>query len=448
MKLIVALASLLFSVLAISGAVAALRDGTNFAIRPESLKCINIEVPDDFGPVGAPTEFEIKSDCLEWCDFTSAAVFTDPGNPTSIPVCFNTFNREVNQTKQIKFTIDARQKQKEFNYGICVADQQDQDSGSGNPCNVVNTNQKYFEISMEPITYVEAGIEGEYEIQVYSPIAIELEVTVEDTGKIFTLTTRPQEKIVLRDKIKIERDTILNVKAVVKGCSLPTCLKTASTLLSTQKPAPYSGNFSASLMPEAATTKKGLPAKYYLEIRNYGEEKEYAIQLSLPLGLKSSFNSTTKSILNRENVKIEIIPEGTECLYTFSINVKGQVAKTLQGSLSVDEAVCDLRRAKATEVLDPSKLSSINEAIIKAKDSSLSEDIGIFTDFTVKTVEQTPVVETDQPKKPKAPAGGIDLTTIIIIVAVVVLGLVFVLIKKGKKVGSGEDEEYSESRRY
>lgn len=427
----------------VSGADAALRDGTNFAIRPDTLKCASIEVPDDFGPVGAPTTFEIKSNCLEWCDFTSATVFTDPGNPTSIPVCFNTFNKEVNQTKQIKFSIQARSKEKAFNYGICVANQQDQDSGSGNPCNVVNSNQKYFEIRMEPITYVQDG-EAEYEIQVYSPLSLELDVTVEQTGKVFSLTTKPQEKIVLRDKIKgITKDTILDVKAVVKGCGLPSCTKTASTLVSAQKPIPASGNFSATLMPEAATTKKGLPAKYYLEIRNYGDEKDYTIQLSLPQGLKSSFNSTTKTISNRENILIEITPERTECLYTFSILVKGQASKTLQGSLAVDELDCDFQRTKKTEALDSSKLSKINEAIIKAKSSSLKDDIGIFTDFTVKSVNESAAVIT-QPdaKKPKpSTGGGLDITTIGLVIAVIVIGLVFILVKKGKKVSEGEDWE-------
>lgn len=433
-------------------AQAALKDGTNFAMRPDSLKCISAVLPDDFGPVGAPTTFEVRSDCGEWCDFTSSTVFTDPSNPASIPICINTFGKEVNQTKKLRFTIDARNKQKEFNYGICVADQEDQDSGQGNPCTIVSLSQKYFEISMEPITYVDPGVPSEFEIQIYSALKLDIDVTVQETGKTFTIQTNPQEKVVLKDKITTSTDTLLNVKASVKDCSLPSCTKTASTLISTKRPPEYaisSGNFSISLMPEAASTKRGQLVKYYLEIKNYGEEKDYTVSLLLPKGLKSSFNASTKTILNRENFVIDVTPEGTECLYTFRVSVKGQVTKDLQGSISVNEASCDLNRLKATESLDPGTLNNINSAILRAKDSTLADDIKVFSDLSSRPANQT-VVEVTEAKKPakKTEGGGIDFITIVAVVAVVALAALFLIFKKGRKVEAQEEGDWSGGGKY
>ncbi len=446
-------AMLILGFLVIAGtAQASLKDGTNFAMAPEALKCINAEIPDDVGVFGVPATFSLSSDCGEWCDFTSAEVFTDPGNPVSIPICFNTFGKAVNQTKIIKFTADARGKQKEFNYGICVAEQEDQDTGSGNPCAVVSLNQKYFDIRMDPVTYLEPNIEGEYQIEIYSTIRLDMDIEILETGKTLSVTTRPQEKIVVSQKIRTQTDNILNVRAVVRGCALPGCTKTASTLLTVRDPPESlaSANFSATLMPESASTKKGQPVKYYLEIRNYGEEKDYAVELSLPRGLKSGFNTTTKTISNRENIIIELEAEGSECSYTFTISVKGQATKTLQGSLSVNEASCDLNRLKTTEALDSKALSDINQAIIRSKDSTLAEDLRSFSDLANKAANKTESVETIQPaqKTSKKAEGGIDLTVLIIVVIVLVALVLFMLLKRRGSQEEADDNYWERAGRY
>ena len=448
--ILIIIAFLLFS--SIEFSQASLKDGTNLAIRPDSLKCISTEVPDDFGAVGLLTSFDLSSDCAGWCDFSGSTVLTDPGNPASIPICINTFGKEVNDTKKIKFVISAKGKQKEFNYGVCVASQEDQDIGSGNPCTVVNLNQKYFEIKMDTITYAEPGKETEYQIEVYSTLKLDLEITVEETGKVFKVTTIPQQKTVLADKITVKGDTILNAKAVVLNCSVPSCSKTASTLVTTQKipeSAKASGNFSAALMPESATTKKSQPVKYYLEIKNYGEEKEYSIGLTLPKGLDSTFNKTVKSIKNTEDFTIEINPSGSECLYEFTVAVRSQVTKSIKGVLSVNEASCDLNRAKKTEVLDSNTLNNINAVLAGSKDSSLAGDLKSFNDLANKqSSPDQQVVEKAPAKKSAKSEGGIDLTTLMLIVAVVILAGVFVIFKKIKRVGGEKDDYSSEEGRY
>ncbi len=439
MKLVILLVTSLLFLAIVAGSQAALKDGTNLAIKPDSLKCISTEVPDDFGAVGLLSSFYVTSDCGEWCDFSGSTVLTDPGNPASIPICINTFGRQVNETKKVKFTISTKGKQKEFNYGICVAPQEDQDTGSGNPCTVVNLNQKYFDIKIDPIIYGELNKETEYQIEVYSTLKLDIEVTVAETGKTFTLTTVPQEKMLLKDKILLKGDTILNVKAVVKGCTVPSCTKTSSSLLTTQKipeSAKASGNFTLSLMPTSATTKRSQPVKYYLEIKNYGEEKEYTIELKLPKGLNSTFNTTKKTIRNSEDLAIQINPEGSECLYTFTVAVQGQVSKSVQATLSVNEASCDLNRAKITEVLDPNTLNSINSVLVNTRDSSLSDDLKSFNDLANKPSSGNESVQlVDQKKSSKsAKPEGLDLTTMILIVVVVVIAVVFVMFKKSKKV--------------
>ena len=447
---IVFVAAVLFGM---SGAEAALRDGTNCAIKPNNLKCIIAEVPDDFGAVGASSVFNIQSDCGEWCDFTSATIFTDPANPVGIPICINTFGKSVNQTKQFKITIASPGKQMEFNYGVCVSDQQDCDTGKGSPCAVVNLNQKYFEIKMDPIIYVQPNQESEFEVWITSATALDIELTVLETGKTVAFTTKPQEKMRFADKIKVSTDTLLNVKAVVKGCQLPGCTKTASMLVTTQKPPPTqaSGNFSISLLPESATAKKSQLTKYYLEIKNYGEEKDYIVELTLPTGLKSSFAGVTKKIRNKEDVLIDITPEGTECLYTFTITVRGQATKTVQGSLSVNEASCDLNRLKSTDVLDSQTISNVNSAIVNTRDSTISDDLKSFSDLVGKTGGQATPEPTGtgsgatKPTTKPTPGGfGFDLTTVIIIIVVVVVVLLVVMLKRGKKVERPEQGYWRE----
>ncbi len=436
-----------FILLVFSGwASAELRDGTNIALRPESIRCTSAILPDDFGPIGVQTEFNLRSDCAEWCDFTAATFYTDPANPVSIPICVNTFGRQVNQTRQIKFTVNAQGKEKEFNYGICVSGQEDQDSGAGDPCSVVSLTQKYFEIKMEPVTYIQAGAEGEYEIQVYSPAKLDLEITVAETGKTFSFTTKPQEKMILRDRIKITTDTILNVKAVVKGCSLQGCTKTASTLLTTQEPPAASGNFSVSILPESAISKKGQPVKFYLEIKNYGEEREYSINLTLPQGLKSIFNSTAKSVNSRENIIIEVTPEGSEGLYTFTVSVRGQVEKAIQASLSVNEAAGDLKRISSTQALDSKTINDINSAILKTRDSTVADDLKAFTDFSVRVsnkTESAPQLASEKKPKGKQETGP-DMTIILIVVVVVAALVIFLFFKRSRKETASDREEYWE----
>ena len=443
----------LLSLFLMTSSEAALKDGTNFAIKPDSIRCISTEVPDDFGAVGLLTSFYVTSNCGEWCDFTGSTVLTDPGNPVSIPVCLNTFGKQVNETKKIRFTISARGKQKDYNYGICVAPQEDQDIGSGNPCAVVNVNQKYFEIKTEQIIYAEPNKETEYEIEVYSTLKLELDITVQETGKTFKVTTVPQQKTVLKDKITVKQDTSLNVKAVVSGCTIPSCTKTSSSLVTIQKIPEYaktSGNFSLSLMPESATTKKSQPVKYYLEIKNYGEEKEYSVELKLPEGLKSTFNTTKKSVRNSEDFTIEIEPTGSEPFYTFTVDVRGQALKSVQGTLSVNELANDLSRAKTTDVLDPDALSNINAVLVNTRDSSLADDLKSFSDLANKPKDVTQIVETASSKK-SAPKkeGGFDMTTIALIIAVVVLAGVFVMFKMRKKPAQdGDGENWSQEGRY
>lgn len=430
--------------LASSGlAEARLVDKTVVGLGPNSSRCFDLELPQDFGPVERRTLFSIRSDCGEWCTLTRSEIVASPFEPVSISMCISTLGKAEKEEKSFNLAITGGSKERVYSFGVCVSSAEDSNHGSGTPCGVLNTHQNTFDLQINPRTIqAESGGLYTYEVFVHSPAILKLDL-LSSTGKTWFLTTTPNKRTVLADSGAAPGTGTyeIRVEGKIKGCTRrPGCSKTASSTLHVGGPEIREpGNFSVTLTPMATIGKKGEPISYSLDITNHHEEKDYDIDLVLPVGLISDMARQAKTISRREVIDFNITPIGDKSFYPFKLKVTaGGVSKSLDATISMNEVYNDVERTLRTEEMGPELRSKFESWKQTQKTSSTTSQIAGLVGIVEGPAERPgPVTQPVPPLKE-----GLDLMLIIIPLVLVVAVLLAYFYRKTKKVENIEEEYY------
>ena len=441
---IVLLVAFLFAVLLTSTfALADLEDKT-YKIKPNGYKCIDIELPDDFGSVTTLTDFFIKSDCKEWCDLTEALVTTDFANQITVPLCLSAKGKKIGDSGQFSVTLTAPGKVKTYEYGVCVGDVADQDSGKGEACGIADVQQDPFSISISPNPiYAPSNGDFTYEVKLYAQDDFDLEVESKTGKKWEDVSLKEGTWQTLSQKVNSPpANDVLTVTAKIKDCkNLPSCKKTASADIILAQP---QEGFSISLNPPTLSVSKGDVVNYNLEITNYGDQKEYTVKAFLDQGLETDFQEQTFSISTSRTVSFKVTAKNAGGLKV--VVESAGVAKSESASLTINELVTDIENS-----LDGGRLGDLETDAVGWLERNKNKDIGDQIDSWDDLVggeagsgDNGGGDDGDKPTKP-VQGGSLDLVYITIPI-IVVIALLFYLFYRKRKTVDEINYDYTRER--
>lgn len=412
----------------------ALADNQNLAMPPNSVRCVNAYIPDDWGEITGKTIFTITSDC-GWCDLSRAGVTTDQDNPVVFPICIVS-PEKGNKTLSFKIGLEALGKRLEFQYGVCIAGQEDLDSGAGSPCGVVNSMQDIFDFGIEPERlYANPGSQASYTLFLQSQASLTLELTsMYGTKKRIEL--QPNEPYMIDFELTVpsqKGEYDVEILATILNCNFPSCSKSVSARLIAGEEKPSSGNFSITLFPENYNIEKTEPVLYTLRIRNFQEAKAYNARLLLPQGLETDFIPRTMTISGVQDITFNITPS-EEKYYEITAEVETAYAKKqAKAYLTLGEMEKDLERMK--EDLSGDAQNKIDRWIENYGDAGYNDKMDSFGNLLNEVNQSQPWNWT--PPNGEEPGGLNPLLIAIPVIAVVAILLFYFY--KSRRV---EEEEY------
>lgn len=412
------------------GSAAALRDNVNIAMKPNSLRCLRITVPDDFNDVSQKVAFTITSDCA-WCSLSEARVTTDPWNPVTVPQCISTYGRNVGESISFELGISTTLGTKKFRYGVCVSNSEDVDVGEGDPCDVTSENQDVFAVGIEPArAYTRPNGNVSFLLYVQSNDAQTIELST-SMGQSRTVATTANEPLRIQMSVTApaeEGEHEFRVDAVVAGCELPSCTKSASAVIVVGEPKPEPPrNFSIFLFPENYNAESLAPITYTLKIRNHGPEGVFSAGLKLPAGLETNFRPQTMTIREKDEIQFTVNPSRASDFYEITAEVQSNgMKKTATAHLSINEFLSDATRLSSSRELTVDASSVISEWKLNYGKMSNEDKMNSYASILQQTknlpkknVTAGPGAAPGQVIKPPEPQ-GINPLIIAVPVAVVV----------------------------
>lgn len=440
---------------AIAPAVSAIPLGENMfiALPEESVTCIDIFLPDSMGLYSPGLrDFLIESNAAPWGDITEQIVTTDENNTVKVPLCFSSFGRtdgDCSDTYTLSLQVPATGTSKDFQGGVCVSQFPDVDTGvplDGNPQELLNKHIDLFDLSFSnPVQIIGDGETAEFTLLVQSHADIVLDLHA--TGLIPTTQTislghdDPTESLAFQGT----QERPVSVTATIRDCPI-SCTKITSGEIKIGED--DRTGYAISLFPENLNVKVLEPVTYQLVINNFEEEKEFHVDLVLPLGVQSGFQSQTVSVSGEHLLSFEVVPESPSSLYFITMIVSaGEQSKTTSASLSTNELLTDaLREGDVVKQSNPEAADQVDDAIDSwyqsYKDAPYGSELEEYAALQEElnglqgeppTQEPTPQPLPPPPvQQPVAP----DYTLFIIIgviAAVIVLLAVVALKRSGKK---------------
>ncbi len=420
-------------------ASARLVDNTNYAIPQNSQKCFDLSIPEDFGVIDTRVTFSISSNCGDWCDFSKSLLTTDRTNPVIIPICLTSKDKKSGDRKTFSVDISTQGKKKTYNFGACVHDNADKDVGSGDPCGITNIKQDNFDITVNPDPiYVESGKSKTYEIHITSQERFKVEVE-SSTGRKWNVETNPKNAngAVVTDNVGSDK-TEIAITARITNSQVPGDTKTITVpvYLSADPPP---GDFAIFLSKENTNTLVNDPVNYELEIENFGDSKEYTIQVQVPNWFKSDISNLTRTISGKEKVNIQITPtQAISSDFRIIVSTSGG-EKTKAPFISVNEIQSDIGRTLQTEN-PPSKVRRcMSQQNVANRGKSIGDQVdswGSFLDCTEEPETGT------SPGSPGTQGTGLNPAFIIIPIVVIAGAVFYYFYKKKKPVEEDQEEQY------
>lgn len=445
--------------LSISVVSANLEDGKIYKLNSGNSKCVDVEIPDDFGVVDTLTDFLIKSNCGTWCDLSEAIVTTDFSNHIIVPVCI-TADGDIGDSKQFSISItDNLGNSKSYDYGVCVSKSEDEDSVSSigeDVCGQADIKQDYFSLSINPETiYAPKNGEFEYEVKLLAQGRFDIEVESVTTGKKWNIQTEKGVWESRKQKISSPpRNDVLKVVAKIRDCKLPSCIKEAKAqiILGDGK---ASGDFSIDLQPETFSVKKGETITYSLNIVNYGDQKDYKIRVFLDNGLETDFQEQTLPVLTSRNVNFKVTAKDSGNLKVV-VEAAG-TSKSRTASISLNELVEDIKDAVDSErIPDKIKKDTIGW-LERNKNEDIEDQVDSWNDLIegegereycgnniCESGENPKNCSKDCKEGDSNVSAGVDIVYIIIPIIIIVIILFYVFYRKRKSLD--DYDEYQEER--
>ena len=266
------------------------------------------------------------------------------------------------------------------------------------------------------------------------------------------------------------------VEAAVRDCGPGRlCTKRAAAELVASQELPDLTGFTASLFPENINVRDLQPVTYRLAITNMGESDEFTVEASLPEGLETTFAPTTITVPEGgyRTITFAATPGSVSSSYEleFTVSSGRGIEKPVTAYLSTNELLTDAARSmeQVNQVGDAERRNQATDELDRwyrtYQDSGYGENLDEYSELQGKlqaarqpSAAHVPS-ENQTPQQPQqgfpqdtqdlyqgmADEKGLDLLGkdlwILLVIMLVVLGAVFLILKKMKRKSSGLDEE-------
>ncbi len=367
----------LFSLLALPSCAA----GSNvyLALRPDTTFCIT----ENLGGQGTG-EYTITIDDpgfpdSPWVDTHSASFFTGPDNPVIVPICFDTLGRRRGSEATLVYTLKTPRKNITTNYGICVSNFEDYDTGivKDNPCRAVVSDMEPFSFDiMLPERYVSVGEIAEFNLLLSSDFFMDITLEKESGPKMDIEETElkmPGEFVV---KMSLtapadEGEYPFTISAKRSGCDASYCEKSVSGTIYVTGTG--RSQFDASLQPMNKNVVGIKPVKYYITIKNYEQTQDFSIKVETDEGLICSFPEVPVKIGKGSTGTYNFLatPKSQDHeihKITMTVENENGVKKVAEAMLTVDEAISNINTGAENDMISDSEADAMENEYASGAD--------------------------------------------------------------------------------
>ncbi len=383
---------LLIGLSAHSGQAFRLTDNIYFTVANDTIRCIDIILPDDSGFLGLG-EYEYMITCTSnWSDLTEQIVRTDENNTVLIPICFHGFGRadgECSPPFRIGIESVNLGVNKQWNGGVCISKYMDVDISDEEPEDeedvrqILSGNADIFDIGFSAGTmYADPGEDVTFSLMVESYASLTIDLDVLDSGSsdlsvspkgetIETSAASPYHTIHFGTQAPNQvGEYSFEVEAKVRGCDEGTCTRKATAILVVGGDEPETG-FIAYLFPRNINVKELEPVHYTLTIQNYGASEMFSTRIDMSPVTDTTFMwGDNIMVLGGSNYTNDftVIPDKALTMYEIEITIfqggRDGVEKKVTSTLSTNEMLTDVMRdAEYIKGLDPSLSGDVDAAL-------------------------------------------------------------------------------------
>ena len=372
-----------------SGQAFRITDNLYFTVANDTIRCIDIILPDDSGFLGLG-EYEYMITCTSnWSDLTEQIVRTDENNTVRIPICFHGFGRaDGDCSPPFKVGIESMSLgvDKQWNGGVCISsymdvdiagDSDDEPEDEEDVRQILSSNADLFDVGFSAGTmYADPGEDVTFSLMLesYASLTIDLGVVDSDLSvsprgeTIETTSANPYHTIHFETQApNQEGEYGFEVEAKARGCDEGMCTRKANAKLVVGGEQPETG-FTAYLFPRNINVKELEPVHYTLTIQNYGESDTFSTRIDMSPVTDTTFMwGDDIMVLGGSNYTNDftVIPDKASAAYDIEITVsQGGVEKKVTAILSTNEMMTDVMRdAEHIKSLDPSLSSDVDAAV-------------------------------------------------------------------------------------
>jgi hypothetical protein len=334
-------------------------DSLYMALRPDSVRQIEVVLPDDAGTIlPGKTEYTVRLEPVlqneSWADFSEQIVRTDENNTVIIPIHFSTFGRRIGECSEpFRLSISSfRTPERVIEGRVCASNYQDVDTGGG--AGGIDGAELFDMKLNRRVRYGVAGERVNFSLMVQSHANLVVDLGVK--GDIEGLLDRKAVYFDGRKRFKNvglvfepEREGRYEFEVIgrIRNCEGIFCQRSVKGRLIVKKELMEEAGFTVSLFPENINLKDLEPVDFRLTVVNNEGSKSFNVDVEMPGGLETNFRKRVLFVGGRseETLRFKVTPDAPSKLYTITAVVEaGGVVKKAASYISTNEMLTDSLR--------------------------------------------------------------------------------------------------------
>lgn len=351
--LISVVAIFVFFLVASLGSARELRNNFYFTMPPDSAKCFSVSLPSDINlyeedriTINTTTDAETNIKYIE--------VSASPENQVTVPLCFFSFGRKEGDFSNYTILLDSgKTNTEEIKGGFCILAGRE-GTATGRPpaniCDFIIMDEKLFDVFFQygDRTPLKKETPGKIPVRAYSQNKLDLELTIESNVDI-----QPKSQLIRLEAGKwttfeFEAPALkqgnynieLIAEVVVNGtfCDskrLPFCKKQISSTLQVDTNGLEGWYFYVT--PTSYAAYNSMPVEYTATIENYGDDRDFSVEVSLPKGLTSGFTKAVERVpaFGKKDFVVSVVPQaGAHQTYEIGFKATGDSEKVVKSYLN------------------------------------------------------------------------------------------------------------------
>ena len=451
-----------------------LKNNFYFTVQPDSSKCITIRLPADVN-VYEEDRVQINMSTDAQANLKFIDVLTSPYNHVTVPLCFETQNNKNGDYFNYTITLSSQKGGREtVSGGFCVFSNSSKIAvgrPSANICDFIIKDEKLFDVSFQYGDRIpmKKNSPGKIPVRLYSQNKLDLELTIKSDvniePKAHTVRLEPRKWTAFDFETPALKagnyPLTLTAEVVVNGTycdseKIPFCKKEISSTLMVDNLGLQGWYLYATPLSHSAYDTKSIP--YSVVIENYGDTREFGLEIKLSKGLSSDFEKTKISIESQEKKEfiVNISPQvASPENFEIEFIAKADVEKSVKSYLSFKDTEANIKaywtdiRDKVATELRPVIDLKIREFLTSYKEKGMNvEEYQALLDLLEQAKGQVFIGDIGKKLVNKTNARpeikslkGIDPLIVVssVVSVIIVISLVFYLkIKKSENKG----EEY------